>query len=255
MAPSEPPHDHSGPTRRAFLGSSATVLGLSAGAALLGATAAHADTADAGTARAGAARAGTREAGRKDVARLSAAVQEPEVFGTAAWDARPPAYPVSLAGNNPDKIIVHHTAFANTADAGTSGSFAVAHEIQDLHMDTNGWIDSGQHFTISRSGIVMEGRHRSLERLRHGSDMVVGAHTVGQNSQGIGIEGNGTYSAAAPPDPLYDSLVGLCAYICGQYALDPAEIYGHRDFNDTECPGDVLYGMLPRLRADVAGRL
>ena len=31
--------------------------------------------------------------------------------------------------------------------------------------------------------------------------------------------------------------------------------YRHRDFNDTECPGDVLYAMLPQLRKDVAARM
>jgi hypothetical protein len=217
--------DQSGIPRRRFL-SGAAAIGIGAGAVIIGGS-----------------------------APAQAAVPEPNIFDTTAWDARPPSSPVSLAGNNPNKIIVHHTAFANTADTGTSGSFAIAHEIQDLHMDTNGWIDSGQHFTISRSGIIMEGRHRSLERLLDGNDMVVGAHTVGQNTQGIGIENNGTYTSVAPPSILYASLVSLCSYICYQYGLDPSEIYGHRDFNDTECPGDVLYGMLPQLRADTAARM
>jgi hypothetical protein len=217
-------HDHSSMPRRRFLASAAGV-GIGAGAVIIGSTPAH------------------------------AAVPEPNIFDCTEWDARPPSSPVSLAGNHPNKIIVHHTAFANTADTGTSGSFAIAHEIQDLHMDTNGWIDSGQHFTISRTGIIMEGRHRSLERLLAGSDMVVGAHTVGQNTQGIGIENNGTYTTATPPSILYASLVSLCSYICYKYGLNPAEIYGHRDFNTTECPGDKLYAMLPQLRSDTAARM
>jgi hypothetical protein len=216
--------EHSGMPRRRFLTATAGV-GLAAGAVIIGSSQAQ------------------------------AAVPEPNIFDTTAWDARPPSSPVSLAGNNPNKIIVHHTAFANTADTGESGSFAIAHEIQDLHMDTNGWIDSGQHFTISRSGIIMEGRHRSLERLEAGSDMVVGAHTVGQNTQGIGIENNGTYTSVAPPAILYASLVSMCSYICYKYGLSPNEIYGHRDFNDTECPGDKLYAMLPQLRSDTAARM
>lgn len=217
-------HDHSSMARRRFLASAAGV-GIGAGTVIIGSTPAQ------------------------------AAVPEPNIFDCTAWEARPPFSPVSLAGNNPNKIIVHHTAFANTADTGTSGSFAIAHEIQDLHMDTNGWIDSGQHFTISRTGIIMEGRHRSLERLLSGSDMAVGAHTVGQNTQGIGIENNGTYTTATPPSILYASLVSLCSYICYQYDLSPSEIYGHRDFNSTECPGDNLYAMLPQLRRDTAARM
>ena len=212
--------------RRGFLASAAAV-GIGAGAVILGSSPAQGQT----------------------------KVVPPTIFGTTAWNARPPSSPVSLAGNNPNKIVVHHTAFPNTPDTGQSGSFAIAHEIQDLHMDENGWIDSGQHFTISRTGVIMEGRHRSLERLQAGSNMVVGAHAVGQNSQGIGIENNGTYISVAPPQILYASLVSLCAYICSQYGLDPREIYGHRDFNSTQCPGDVLYSMLPGLRSDVAAQL
>ncbi|WP_255950510.1 peptidoglycan recognition protein family protein [Streptomyces odontomachi] len=216
--------EHSGMGRRRFL-TSAAALSLGTGAVILGSTPARA---------------------------VQAA---PTIYDTTAWNARPPSSAVSLAGNDPNKIVVHHTAFDNTPDTGQSGSFAIAKEIQDLHMDTNGWIDSGQHFTISRTGYIMEGRHRSLERLRAGSDMVVGAHTVGQNSQGIGIENNGTYITEAPPQVLYTSLVGMCAYICTQYGLNPNEIYGHRDFNDTECPGDTFYAMLPQLRSDVAAAM
>jgi hypothetical protein len=219
-------YDDSAISRRRLLAASAAAAGLSTGAVLLGSSSARA-----------------------------IAGPEPTIFSTADWDARPPSSPVSLAGNNPNKIVVHHTAFANTADTGESGSFTIAHEIQDLHMDTNGWIDTGNHFTISRSGVIMEGRHRSLERLEAGSNMVVGAHTVNQNTQSIGIENNGTYITVAPPQILYASLVNLCAYICNQYKLSSSQIYGHRDFNDTECPGDVLYGMLPQLRKDVAAAM
>jgi hypothetical protein len=216
--------DHSAMTRRRLL-ASAAAAGIGAGAVMLGASPAE------------------------------ATMVAPTIFSCTAWSARQPSSPVSLAGNNPNKIVVHHTAFANTADTGQSGSFAIAHEIQDLHMDKNGWIDTGNHFTISRTGVIMEGRHRSLERLQAGSNMVVSAHTVGQNTQGIGIENNGTYIDVAPPQILYGSLVSLCAYVCQQYNLDPDEIYGHRDFNDTQCPGDVLYGMLPQLRRDVAANM
>ncbi|SFE20401.1 N-acetylmuramoyl-L-alanine amidase [Actinacidiphila alni] len=222
--------EHSSLSRRRFLASSAAVIGAGAGAVIIGAA------------------PGARAAS-------PAAVPEPNIFSTSAWSARPPSSPVSLAGRNPNKIVVHHTAFPNTADTGTSGSFAIAHEIQDLHMDTNGWIDTGNHFTISRTGIIMEGRHRSLERLLAGSDMVVGAHTVNQNTQSIGIENNGTYISVAPPAILYASLVSLCSYVCYQYGIATSQIYGHRDFNDTECPGDKLYAMLPQLRKDVAARM
>jgi len=122
-------------------------------------------------------------------------------------------------------------------------------------MDVNGWADTGQHFTISRGGYIMEGRHNSLSRLNAGSGMVVGAHCPGQNDQAIGIENEGTYTSVAPTTALYNKLVALCAYICDQYDISPTRIYGHRDFVSTACPGNVLYSMLPQLRADVANAL
>ncbi len=184
-----------------------------------------------------------------------AAPNTPGIFDCTAWSARQPSSPVSLAGNNPDKILVHHTDFPNTPDSTQAEAFAIAKEIQDLHMDTNGWLDSGQHFTISRGGHIMEGRHRSLERLKAGSDMIVGAHCPGQNSSAIGIENNGTYMTEHPPAVLYATLTSMCAYICWQYGLSASAIYGHRDYKDTDCPGDVLYAMLPQLRLDVAAEV
>ena len=47
---------------------------------------------------------------------------------------------------------------------------------------------------------------------------------------------------ADPPGPLWDSLRATCAYICAQYGIAPTELYGHRDYRNTICPGDRLYG-------------
>jgi len=171
------------------------------------------------------------------------------------WGARPPSEPVTLLSSNPNKILVHHTATANSTDYSLSHAYALARSIQNHHMDTRGFIDTGQHFTISRGGYVLEGRHRSLERLRAGQGHIVGAHCTGQNDQSIGIENEGTYTSVAPPAALYSQLVNLCVDICTQYGLPASQIYGHRDFAATECPGNVLYGMLPQLRADVAARV
>ena len=47
----------------------------------------------------------------------------------------------------------------------------------------------------------------------------------------------------------------MCAYVCKAVGkVKPTEIYGHRDFKDTACPGDALYKMLPKLRSEGAAR-
>ena len=180
----------------------------------------------------------------------SASVTEPLIAGCDEWGARPPSSPVTIVNNRPNKIIIHHTAMANSTDYSQAHAFQNSRDIQNLHMDTNGWIDTGQHFTNSRGGWLTEGRHRSLETLLGGTTMVQGAHCVGQNSQAIGIENEGTYLTEQPPDALWQSLTVFCAYICQQYGIPASEIYGHQDFNNTQCPG-LLEGRLPELRTDV----
>ncbi|MEU7524861.1 peptidoglycan recognition family protein [Saccharothrix sp. NPDC042600] len=170
----------------------------------------------------------------------------------ADWSARPPAAAPTVLAQRPVRILVHHTATENTPDVSQEHAYAHARWIQDLHMDTNGWIDSGQHFTNSRGGFLMEGRHGSLAALRSGDRVVVGAHCPGQNSAAIGIENEGNYMAVEPPVLLWDSLVSFCVHTCEQYAIPPSEIFGHRDYRDTLCPGDKLYALLPRLRQEVA---
>ncbi|WP_040477654.1 N-acetylmuramoyl-L-alanine amidase [Longispora albida] len=183
------------------------------------------------------------------------AVPAPTIASCGTWGARNPADPLTQIGTSPNKILIHHTATPNSTDYTQAHAYSLARSIQNFHMDSRGWSDTGQHFTVSRGGYVMEGRHHSLSHLSTGSGMVVGAHCTGQNDQAIGIENEGTYTGIEPNTQLWNRLVDLCAYICGQYDLPASRIYGHRDFLATTCPGDAFYALLPRLRTEVAARL
>ncbi|MFE2148062.1 N-acetylmuramoyl-L-alanine amidase [Streptomyces sp. NPDC059456] len=178
----------------------------------------------------------------------------PPVSGCEAWGARAPKSPVRVLAARPQKIIVHHTATDNVTEYGQDRAFAVARAMQTYQMDTEGWIDTGQHFTISRGAFVTEGRHGSLAALDGGAQTVEAAHCTGQNTVAVGIENEGTYITEEPRAEQYATLVDLCTRICLQYGIRPYQIYGHRDFNNTQCPGDRLYALLPKLRADVAAR-
>ncbi|BAU85240.1 hypothetical protein SLA_4352 [Streptomyces laurentii] len=183
------------------------------------------------------------------------ATDGPLVSGCEAWGARAPKSPVKVLATGAQKIIVHHTATDNVTDYGQDHAFALARAMQTYQMDKEGWIDTGQHFTISRGAFVTEGRHGSLAALDSGTRIVESAHCTGQNTVAIGIENEGTYIAEEPRPEQYAVLVDLCVRICRQYGIRPYQIYGHRDFNNTECPGDRLYARLPQLRADVAARI
>lgn len=174
------------------------------------------------------------------------------IIDCAGWDARPSSSPVLMLAGTTRKIIVHHTEFPNVTDYSRAQAVHLAQEIQNLHMDKNGWIDTGQHFTVSRGGYVLEGRHRSLEALTAGTEQVQGAHCIGENSQGIGIENEGTYYTETPPAVQFQSLTKLCVDICRQYKIGANNIFGHWDYNETDCPGVAFYREFPTLRRAVA---
>jgi hypothetical protein len=183
------------------------------------------------------------------------AVARPSIATRAQWQARPPRSAAVVLSRGPDHIVIHHTASANSTDFSVSHAHALSRSIQNFHMDSNGWADIGQQFTISRGGHLMEGRNRTLDALNAGT-LVVGAQTAGHNEHTVGIECEGLYTSAAPTSALWDMLVNLCAYLCELYGLAPASaIVGHRNYVATACPGDRLYGMLPQLRKDVAAAL
>jgi hypothetical protein len=179
------------------------------------------------------------------------AVEPPRVYTREEWGARPPSSPIQIIGP-PDHIVIHHTASDNVTDYSLEQAYALSHWIQDLHMDQNGWSDAGQQLTISRGGYVLEGRDRSLEAIGQGLN-VMGAQVAGENSHTLGIEHEGIYVSEDVTPELFEASVQTCAWLCGVYGLDPyAALVGHRDYNDTQCPGDVFYARLPELRDRVA---
>ncbi|GAB3429543.1 peptidoglycan recognition protein family protein [Flindersiella endophytica] len=179
----------------------------------------------------------------------------PWIIDCDSWGARPPAGDVSLSGTATNKIIWHHMAFPNVTDYSREQAIKLAKDCQDLHMDGNGWLDTGQHFTVSRGGYVLEGRHRSLEELSGGKPQVIAAHCPGENGRAIGIENEGTYVTETPPNALLKSLVKLSVAICQEYGLKAHDIFGHWDARETDCPGKAFYAQFPMLRRMVRAAL
>jgi N-acetylmuramoyl-L-alanine amidase len=206
--------------------------------------------------RAAAIAGGAALLGAADLTRPHAAgaATAPHIYTRAEWGARPPTSPAQII-KAPDHLIVHHMAFPNSTDYSLAHAFQLSRDCQDLHMDTNGWADTGQQLTISRGGYVMEGRNRSIEAIGKGAN-VMGAQCANENGHTLGIENEGTYITQLPPTALWNSLVKTLAWLCDMYGLSPyTAIVGHRDYNATQCPGDALYAQLPRLRSEVAGAL
>ncbi|MFD4227554.1 N-acetylmuramoyl-L-alanine amidase [Streptomyces sp. NPDC058545] len=184
-------------------------------------------------------------------AQAAPSAEFPWIIDCDSWGARPPSSTIQITGNTTNKIILHHMAFPNVTDYSREHAVQLAKDCQDLHMDTNGWADTGQHFTVSRGGHVLEGRHRSLETLEAGEHQVTAAHCPGENGNAIGIENEGTYITETPPEALLDSLVELCTAVCRKFDLNAWDVFGHWDFRETDCPGIAFYAQFPMIRSRV----
>ncbi|MGH3728891.1 MAG: peptidoglycan recognition protein family protein [Micromonosporaceae bacterium] len=179
----------------------------------------------------------------------------PWIISCDEWGARPPDGTPSQSQIATNKIIVHHMAFPNVTDYSREQAVKLARDCQDLHMDRNGWMDTGQHFTVSRGGYVMEGRHGSLAALEQAEHQIISAHCPGENGRSIGIECEGTYITEIPTEALFDSVTKLCVAICQQYGLHAWDVFGHWDFRNTQCPGIAYYREFPGLRRRIAAGL
>ena len=188
-----------------------------------------------------------------------------KVVTTAAWGARPPApgrfpFPRTI----PRYVLVHHTDNQNPPNdpsRGTSeGAMQLARNIQKFHMDVKGWSDSGHNFLNTTGGFILEGRHGSLDAVKQGY-CIQSAHAaqdpgkLANGNQSPGIENEGNFMTFQMGQKQWDSLVELCASLCDSCKISPLNIKGHRDFSETDCPGDWLYSQLPRLRKQVAEKL
>lgn len=158
-------------------------------------------------------------------------------------------------------LVIHHSAGANTSSDWPS----VVLSIWNDHTYTRGWGDIGYNYLIDPNGVVYEGRA--------GGDNVIGAHFSCQNGGTFGVCLLGTYSTVSPSSAALASLKQLLAWKAQQSGINPlgtayhsgthltlSTICGHRDANPayptyacstTDCPGDVLYGLLPSIRTDV----
>lgn len=159
------------------------------------------------------------------------------------WNAKPSSEPIQFIGQS-EAIIFHHTA-----SHGNGGTIADASEyaqtIQRYHMHHNGWIDSGHNFLVMRSGIILQGRWRTVVAIQ-GRAMVRSAHTVGGNTE-IGIEHE--HKGNEIPTVLQlESSARLQAWIAWHYQRDILPVHPHSAFNATLCPGNLI-DYIPGIRA------
>ena len=163
---------------------------------------------------------------------------------------------------------VHHTA--GTIEYAPEDSPGIVLGIAKYHRNSNGWNDIGYNFLVDRYGTIFEGRAGGIEAA------VIGAQAQGYNSQSTGIATLGTFTNIPLDDPAMEALAKLIGWKLSLHGIPTQgvvtlisgggetnrfpngtpvtfeRISGHRDSNETTCPGDSLYAQLPDLRARAA---
>uniref|UniRef100_A0A8C8SUX5 Peptidoglycan-recognition protein n=1 Tax=Pelusios castaneus TaxID=367368 RepID=A0A8C8SUX5_9SAUR len=164
----------------------------------------------------------------------------PTIVSRSQWGARPPRSRVQLRTPVPF-VIIHHTA-GNRCTSLASCRQQVK-GIQNYHMDNQRWSDIGYNFLIGEDGRVYEGR----------GWRTVGAHARGWNAKSLGFSFLGNFSNRAPNAAALNAAKKLiqCAVSRG-YLSRSYTLKGHRNVNQTSCPGNSLYAIIrtwPRFKA------
>ncbi|MFE7510483.1 peptidoglycan recognition protein [Streptomyces sp. NPDC057540] len=161
---------------------------------------------------------------------------------------------------------VHHSATGNNYTC--SKAPTVLRSIYRYHVLSSGWRDFGYNFAVDKCGNIYEGRAGGVAK------PVLGAHTLGFNTNSMGIAVLGTFTKSNPPAAVVTAVARLTAWKLGLHGVNPKgtsklvsgggnlykkgttvrfnSIAGHRDGFATECPGARLYGKLGTARTSSA---
>jgi hypothetical protein len=153
---------------------------------------------------------------------------------------------------------VHHTVSVNDYTAAEVP--AIVRGIYAYHVNSRGWKDIGYNFLVDRFGRVWEGRYGGIDK------PVIGAHTAGYNDDAFAMSAIGTYSNKTPESPVLAAYQRLFAWKFAIHGVDPRKavnydgevwpaVAGHRDANNTECPGAALYAQLPAIRSGIVATM
>jgi uncharacterized protein with LGFP repeats len=216
------------------------------------------------------AAASVRSTGSAVAARRPTRAPKPAMLHRRAWGADPswrngrPSYI-----RNVKQVHIHHTATAN--DYAPGDVPGLLRGMYYYHTHSLGWFDIAYNFLVDRFGRTWVGRSGGADRA------VRGAHTLGFNHESVGIALIGRFGKHRPSKAAMKAVVDLAAWKLDLYGGHPRGtvlvrskgsdrypagtrvrlpvIDGHRDTNETSCPGRRLYVLLPKLRRRVATRV
>ncbi len=188
----------------------------------------------------------------------AAATTRPTIYSRARWGADESIRRADPGYGQVHVAFVHHTDGSNTYSR--SDVPAILRGIYAFHVKGRGWNDIGYNFLVDRFGRTWEGRYGGV------SKAVIGAHTLNYNSYSFGVSVMGTFTTVTPNTAIKTALANLIAWKFSLYGVTLpgitvagdkrfARISGHRDANQTSCPGQRLYSALTEIRSRVRARL
>jgi hypothetical protein len=140
--------------------------------------------------------------------------------------------------HTPNRLTIHHTVTPNNDSMSMP---ARMRQIQNYHINTQGWCDIGYHFLIGQDGKVYQGRMENI----------VGAHAASANTNNVGISFIGTFTSRAPSDAMLNAAARIMKAMSRTYgiSLNRDKVKGHRQVGTTStaCPGQALYDRLSNL--------
>ncbi|HZJ07953.1 MAG TPA: N-acetylmuramoyl-L-alanine amidase [Nocardioidaceae bacterium] len=197
-------------------------------------------------------------------------VPRPRIRSRGRWNANPnwrdgsPRYSRTIK-----QAHVHHTAGSNSYSRGDVAG--IIRGMYWYHTKQLGWSDLGYNFLVDRFGRRWVGRAGGMRRA------VLGAHTLGFNRRSFGVAVMGNYETVRPSKRAVRSLVRLISWKMDRFGRNPAgrvrmrssgsdlypqgtyvrlpKIDGHRNTNQTACPGARLYTKLPGIRRRAQSRV
>jgi hypothetical protein len=192
---------------------------------------------------------------------------QPAIQPRAGWGAEDCVPRGAPAYGDVQLAFIHHTVSANDYTAAEVPSIILS--ICRYHRNSNGWNDIGYNFLVDKFGTIWEGRAGGIDQ------PIVGAQAQGYNSHSTGIAEIGTHSDVPVTSATLDAFARLIRWKLPLHGVPTQgtvtltsggggdnryksgtpvtleRIAGHRDGDNTSCPGDALYAQLPEIRARV----
>lgn len=149
----------------------------------------------------------------------------------AQWGARA-SNTAWIPSQPPSHFVVHHTDGPFVSCATQAACDQMMRNIQNFHMNTNGWADIGYNFCIGDTAIVYEARGWNRQ----------GAHSPGFNSRSIGFCFMGAFHNVLPPAAALSAAQAfvICSRDWGRLTTT-YRVLGHRQDIATTCPGNALF--------------